>query len=160
MLMCFWVPRVYLNKKIKVHTRSWNAARLCNFLLYNIYFKPNILLQIKTSAPVTHLSTEGTGAYRKNILRANPLEQPAAPSAITLTKILLAKNTHSHRSKQHKWKHEKTKQGRKNGFRNTMKRGCGWKERNRGNARLHLPQAIELSYGLMVPPYASADIFL
>lgn len=109
MLMCFWVPRVYLNKKIKVHTRSWNAVWLHHFLLYNIYFKPNILLQIKTSAPVTHFSTEGTEADRKNILRANPLEKPAAPSAITLTKILLAKNTHSHRSKQHKWKYEKNK---------------------------------------------------
>lgn len=61
------------------------------FFLYTIYFKPNILLQIKTSAPVTHLSTEGTEACHKNILRANPLEQPAAPSTITLTKILLAK---------------------------------------------------------------------
>lgn len=83
-----------------------------SFFLYT-YFKPNLLLQIKTSAPVTHLSTEGTGADRKNILRAKPLEQPAAPSAITLTKILLAKTTHSHRSKQHKWKHEKKNETRK-----------------------------------------------
>lgn len=61
-----------------------------------------ILLQIETSAPVTHLSAEVTEAHRKNILRANPPEQPAAPSTITLTKILPTKKqnkTHSHQSK-------------------------------------------------------------
>lgn len=54
-------------------------------------------MQIETSAPVTHLSAEVTEAHRKNILRANPPEQPAAPSTITLPKILPTKkqNTQS-----------------------------------------------------------------
>lgn len=120
MLLGFWVPRVNFNSKKKEKKSARKIVKCC---------EANILLQIKTSAPVTHLSTEVTEAHRKNILRANPPEQPAAPSAITLTKkSSLQKNHTVTRANNTKWKHEgEKKQEGKMDWKIQWKEGVGGK---------------------------------